>query len=627
MTLIERLHAGLLAAILLLGVLWLLDLPLRLNLAFVTAEFLSLLTGLGVAAVFLGHRGTGRTAWLDVPLAVLAIASWGWGAFNHSEWLLDIFNRGPEMWLPGVAALLTLLEALRRSCGMAISLLVAVIAAYGFFGHWLPGVLEAAYTAPTRLVMYLYTDTNGVPGLVLSVGATVVLAFILFGKVLEASGGTGFFTDLAMASMGHRRGGAAKVSIVASSIFGTLSGTTVGNVMSTGVVTIPLMKRFGFTPHYAGAVEAVASNGGQLAPPVMGATAFLIAEFLQIDYTEVVLAALLPAIIYYVVLFLQVDAYAARRGLAGLDRSELPSLRRTLIGGWGFLLPLALLIYLLFWLGYSPGKSALYSAFMALGLYVVMTRKWPGPRFLIGLLIAAGRTLLPVLMVCAAAGVVTGVLNISGLGFTLTLALTQIAESAGLLAMLGVTALIAVGLGMGMPTAAVYVVLSVILAPALVKMGIPELSAHLFIFYFGLLSMLTPPVAIASYAASSLAESDMWRTGLEGLKLAAVAYLLPFVFCFNPALLMQGSLLAICAAGLTMVASGFLLAQALAGRNRGVLAGAAGRLLLGLLSIGVGTATLWLGPESPWALVLAAAVLVIPLAARVRPAVLSGGDA
>src|SRR5690606_9965253 len=281
--------------------------------------------------------------------------------------------------------------------------------AYGLFGSHLPGIFSAAEIAPARFILYLYSDTNGIPGLVLNVGATQILGFIVFGAVLNAVGGSRILTDLAMATMGHRRGGPAKVAILASSFFGTLSGSTVANVMSTGVVTIPMMKRSGFPARYAAAIEAVASNGGQIAPPVMGATAFVIAEFLQVSYAEVALAAVLPAAAYYLMLYLQVDRYAAAHGLVGVDRAELPPIGSALAKAWPLLLPLGVLMYFLFGLGYAPGKAALYSAGASYALYLV-TAPRGAPRLAILPEIArsSAATVIPVLLVCAIAGIVIG---------------------------------------------------------------------------------------------------------------------------------------------------------------------------------------------------------------------------
>lgn len=600
----EAMRALLLPALPILGILWLMNVPFYLGVSVVTASYLSVIAGISVALAFLIIPFGKRPGWLEVFVALAALAAWCWGGWHHVDWLVDAANRGITKWGPGVVALALLLEGVRRVCGLPVTIIALICVAYTFLGHNLGGDFEAPYTAPARVILYLYADTNGVPGLVLGVAATVVLGFVLMGAVMGAVGASAFFTDIALGMMGGRRGGPAKVAVVASTLFGTISGSTVGNVMTTGVVTIPLMKRTGFKPHVAGAIEAVASNGGQLAPPVMGATAFLIAEFLQIPYIEVVTAAAVPAAIYYLVLFLQVDLIAKREGLSGLPRSELPRLGRTLARGWVFLVPIGLLIWLLFFQGYEPGKSALYAAtgMLVAGLvYGPDGRNW---RNLLGLFAEAGRTLVTLFLICGAAGIVIGALNLTGLGFLLTNALAGIGENFGLFVMLVLTAVIAIILGMGMPTAAVYIVLSIILAPALTRMGMEPLAAHLFIFYFGLLSMLTPPVAVASYTAAALAGASMWKTGMAGMQLGAGAFILPFLFALNPSLLGFGTFYEDAYAVATVVAGSYLLATALVApgglRTLGLLVGA----------FVVGTATLWLGPASWLSLPLAGAVVV-----------------
>lgn len=596
------------------GVLWLLDVPRRLGPVIITEQYLALMIGLAVLVGLMAAPLKGRLHALDWALGLAALAAWLWLAWNYETWLLDPVNRGPEKWIPALIAIGGTIEATRRHCGTVLAVLAIVFIAYGLLGSNAPGIFEAVEVAPARFLLYLYTDTNGIPGLVLSVGATQVLGFIVFGAVLNAVGGSRILTDLSMAAMGHRRGGPAKVAIVASSLFGTLSGSTVGNVMSTGVVTIPMMKRSGFPARYAAAIEAVASNGGQISPPVMGATAFVIAEFLQVSYANVVLAALLPAAAYYLMLYLQVDRYAAVHGLVGAARSELPPLKKSLARAWPLLLPLGMLIYFLFWLGYAPGKAALYSALVSYALFLLTEpREAVRISFLGEISSNAGTILIPVLLVCAVAGIIIGTINITGLGFALTLALGQIAELGGALPLLAVTALIAIVLGVGMPTTGVYVVVSVLLAPALVKAGIGQMSAHLFIFYFGLLSMLTPPVAIASYAAASLAESDMWRTGVTGVRLAIVAYLVPFAFAFNPALLLDGSWLEIAVSCASVGAAGFLLAEVLAWN--GAYGGGWRRAAMGAISLFIGGSTAIFGPSSLIAIVIAGIGVLTAIAA------------
>ena len=301
-----------LAAMPVLGIAWILAITDYFGVALTFQQVVGVILGIACAAALLRYPYFEKPGLLEFALALAAFLSWFWMAYNFEDWIVTAHERTPDKWVPGVIALVLMMEGLRKSAGRIIAGLVWVLILYAFLGDVLPGALEASIFPPTKTITYLYQDNNGVPGLVLQVIVNLVLAFILFGKLMEVSGGTAFLTDLAMGWMGHRRGGPAKVAVIASSAFGTISGSTVGNIMSTGIVTIPLMKKTGFKPEYAGAIEAVASNGGQIAPPVMGATAFIIAEFLEIPYQDVVIAAAVPALLYFLVLFMQVDAVARR---------------------------------------------------------------------------------------------------------------------------------------------------------------------------------------------------------------------------------------------------------------------------------------------------------------------------
>ena len=303
-----------------LGIAWILDLPGRLGAVVITEQYLAVVLGLAVLAGLVAKPVAGGWRWPDLAFALAAMGGWLWLAWNYEDWLLTAHLRGPEKWVPAAFAIAGMLEATRRHCGMVLAVLGVVFMAYGFWGWLAPGLFEGAYLKPARYLLYVYNDSNGVPGLVLNVAANQIMGFILFGVVLTAVGGSDAMTRLALSLMGHRRGGPAKVAILASSLFGTLSGSTVANVMSTGVVTIPMMKKAGFPSRYAAAIEAVASNGGQIAPPVMGATAFVIAEFLQVGYGDVVIAAFLPAFFYYYLLYRQVDRFAVAHGIEGEAR-------------------------------------------------------------------------------------------------------------------------------------------------------------------------------------------------------------------------------------------------------------------------------------------------------------------
>ena len=599
MSLIEWICRAYLAAITILGVLWVFDVPFRLGLSGIVQEqFYLVITGLvtGVGFILAPFRRTaGR---LDAFLAVVALLVWAWAAYNFSDWVVQSTNRSLERWVPGAIGILMLLYTLYRNVGAAIAIIMSLIGLYGFVGHWLPGAFEAQYVEPRRMVMYLYADANGVPGLVIGVASTLVLSFIVFSKSLEAAGAGRFFDRIAMALLGNYRGGPAKVAVVSSGLFGMISGSAVANIASSGIITIPLMIRAGFKRSMAAGIEANASHAGQITPPVMGATAFLIAEFLQIPYRDVVIAAAIPAAIFYVVLFLQIDSYAARNGLAGLPRSELPRVGQVLAEGWVFIIPVVVLLYFMFWEGTRIEKTAIYAAALMVALGVLRRRDLDWSNLLQAMTVGVGREMVPILLVSAAAGVVIGVLNLSGLAFTITLLLAHIGENAGVFAMLMITAVIALMLGMGLPTSAVYVLLSVVLAPALVKMGLNPLGAHMFIFYIGMMSFLTPPVAMSSYTAAAIAGADLWTTSVDAIRTGASGYLLPFIFALNPALILYGSPTEIFYAITTVLLSGAFLSWAAESSMGAVPLTGLERLLALALALVIGTSTFSLGTAS-----------------------------
>jgi len=597
-----------LAAITILGVLWIFNVPFQLGWSGILQEqFYLLIAGLVTGAGFI-HAPFGRRAgWSEAGLAIIAVLAWGWAAYNFPEWVVLSSDRGAERWVPGLIALVLLLLSTYQNVGAAVTLTMSIVGLYGFVGHWFPGVLEGQYTEPRRMIMYLYSDSNGVPGLVLGVATTVVLAFIIFSKALETAGAAEFFDKISIALLGTHRGGSAKVAVGSSALFGIVSGSAVANVVSSGIVTIPMMIRAGFRPSMAAGIEATSSTVGQITPPVMGATAFLIAEFLQIPYTDVVIAAAVPAAIFYFVLYLQVDTYAARLGLVGLPRDQVPRVLPVLREGSIFILPILVLIYFMFWEGTRVEVSAIYSAACLLALGVIKRGEFAWGRLIEAITVGVGKEMIPILLVSAAAGIVIGSLNISGLAFTITLILTQVGANAGIFAMLLLTAVIALVLGMGLPTSAVYVLLSVVLAPALVKMGIYPLAAHMFIFYLGMMSFLTPPVAMSSYTAAALAKTDLWTTSVDALRIGAAGYFLPFMFALNPALILHGSVTEIFYAVSTVVLSGAYLAFAAESAIGAVFLTRVERPIALVLALVIGSSTVWLGSDTPLNLAVLAA--------------------
>lgn len=497
-----------------------------------------------------------------------------------------------------------------------------MIVAYGFLGNHLPGVFQAEVFPPAKTVLYLYADSSGIPGIVLRIIINLVLPFILFGKMMEVAGGMTFFTNLAMRMLGRWRGGPAKGASFASAAFGMLSGSTVANILSTGIVTIPLMKKTGFKDYQAAAIEAVASNGGQIMPPVMGATAFIIAEFLQIPYSEVVLAAITPALLYYIVLFVKIDAIASRENIRGLGDEELPSLKETLNGSWVFFVPLVIMIYLMFIVGYDPGRSAIVVTGILFLAYVVRSEFRPKMADIWAVIKGSGTESIPVILIGAGAGAVIGVMNSSGFAFQLTLLLTHLASAYGLFMMLLVAALVSIVLGMGMPTVAVYVVLVTIVAPTVIDLGVDPLGAHLFLFYFGLMSMITPPIAMGSIVAAQVAGANMWTTGYYGLRLGISAYLLPFLWVYNPALLLDGTPVQIGIVLANCAAAVMLLRASMLSSTLSFIPEWLNAVLLIVLAVICGGATVWFGHDSIIALAFSALGLLPTLMrlARSHPA-------
>jgi TRAP transporter 4TM/12TM fusion protein len=549
---------------------WAADLYRKVGLLLYNEQFNAFVLAIALALVYLtvrAQRGTtGPPPWYDIAAGAIGMAAALYVAYDHRALNDAIAFRPLHGVIIGGILLVLVFEGLRRVSGNVLTIILLVFIAYGFFGHLLPGDLQGRRVSPEGLLLYLSLDVNGVFGSVFGVAATIVVTFLLFGSLLGRSGGAKFFTDLATSVLGSFRGGAAKIAVVASSLFGTISGNAVANVVATGVVTIPLMKQSGYKPHHAGAIEAVASTGGQLMPPVMGAAAFIMAELLGVAYREIVIAATVPAILYYGALFIQTDLEAAKSNIAPIPRSEIIPISRVFAEGWYFVLPFAVLIGGLFYLNLSPETAALYASVVLIGCG--LAGNYDGKRMrpidVVSSLAETGRSSLDILMIAAAAGFIIGVLNVSGLSFALTIALVQL--GAGNMAlMLVLAAAIAIVLGMGMPTVGVYVLLAALVAPALTEVGVPPLAAHLFVLYFGMMSMTTPPVAVAAFAAASIAQSDPIKTGFAGMRFGWSAYIVPFLFVASPTLLMEGNAVDVSLAVATAIMGVYLVSVAVAG--------------------------------------------------------------
>lgn len=528
-----------------LAVVWALALPRSFGLAFYPQQFMAAVLGLTMTIAFLtlpANRKEERhtVPWYDVVAAILSFGSLAYVTFNYPNIVNLVFSAPPEAYVPGAIIILLLLEATRRATGWALVIIIAVFLLYGLFGDIFPGRLAGRTQTWERLSGYMALDSNGILGLPLDIAATVVVAFILFGNLLAATGGSKFFTDAALLGMGRFRGGSMKIAVVASALFGSISGSAVANVVATGIVTIPMIKRDGYPAHKAAAVEAVASTGGQMMPPVMGAAAFLMAEFLQMSYAEVVVAALVPSLFYYAALFIQTDLDAARLGIKSVDKADIPD-RKMVLSGWHFLAGFAVLIYALFGLNWQPERAALSACVVVIITSIIFgyQKQRPGIRQLLETISVTGHGVVEILLISAAAGMVIGILNVTGLSFNLTYALVTMGGGNKLVLLL-MSAAICIVLGMGLPTLGVYVLLAALVAPALIEVGITPVAAHLFILYLGMMSMITPPIAIAAFAAAGIAKANAMATGFASMKFGWTAFIIPFLFVYSPTLILIG---------------------------------------------------------------------------------------
>jgi len=606
----RAIETALLGAFAATGALWATQVHHRLPWAFFNEQFLGLFLGLALAGTFVAVKarrredGT-RVPWPDWILAGLGLLVGVYVAVMYPTIAYRLGVLSPERSLLGGAAVLLVLEATRRIAGGTLAWVALALVLYARFAHLFPGLLYAKGGSWERLATYLYLDSSGILGVPLAVAAGVLVAFIFFGHALYAVRGDRFLMDVALWAMGRYRGGAAKVAVVSSALFGMVSGSAVANVAVNGAFSIPLMKQTGYAPHLAAAIEAVASTGGQIMPPVMGAAAFLIAEFLGISYGQVALAAAVPAALYYLALFTQVDLEAARCGLTGLPADRVPKLRAVLRRGWVFLIPLGVLIYTLMVAGWEAGPAGMAAVVATFAVGALQRETRPRAAALWQSVEATGRTMLDIVAITALAGIVIGTLNFSGFVFKLSMLLVSVSGGNAFLLLL-LTALGCLLLGLPLPTTVVYITLAVLVAPALVQVGIPPLAAHLFLFYFGMISLITPPDCLPTYTAAAIAHADFWKTGWTGMRLASVAYVVPFVFAFQPALLLMGGAgeiaLAVgtAAAGVVLVGiagAGYLFRPL--GPTRRALAAAAGVLLFALPAGGrwlaVGVAGLVLG--------------------------------
>jgi TRAP transporter 4TM/12TM fusion protein len=564
------------------------DLPGRwLGLSVFPQQYLGAFWGLASCLAFL-TQPAGASKAIRRYDHVLAAASAALGlyiAYEYPDILETIGQLSTGRTLLAAAAVLLVLEATRRVAGWPLVLIVAAFLLYGRFGAYMPGMLATTGLSWDRLVSQLFYGTDFMLGAPLRIAVLVVFGFILFGQVLFATGGGEIFLKLAQATMGRYRGGPAKTAVVASAFFGSISGSAVANVASTGVITIPLMKRTGYPPPFAGAVEAVASTGGAIMPPVMGAAAFVMTEFLGISYAAVVTAALLPALAYYATLLVQVHLRALRVGLRGLPPEEVPPSWPVLREGWVYLVPIIVLLGAIFITDTDAVVAALYAtaANLVLAAFMPSARRHLHPRALLALCVEVAQGMVQITIVCAAAGFVVGLVSTTGLG--VSLAQSLVGAAGGNLLLLAIfTAAASLVLGMGMPATACYILVAVLMAPAMIAGGVTPLLAHLFVFYFGNLSFLTPPVALAAYAAASIASAGFGATCWQAIRLALAGFIVPFIFIYKPGMALLGDGLHIAGAIFDAAVAVVLLAVALEGYWYGLLAWWA-RLVLGAAAL------------------------------------------
>ena len=495
-----------------------------------------------IVAVYILFPGIRKGSKTSTPLYdwILAIAAGG-----VTGYIIFFFNeiarRGAEplpyeIWL-GIAAIILVLEAGRRVVGNVLPCMSIIFLAYCYFGNYAPGMFQIRGYTVSRIIQHMYLTPEGIFGLALGVSATFVIVFIIFGAFLSQSGGARFFNELALAMAGGTPGGPAKVAVVASGLLGTINGSSVANVATTGTFTIPLMKRVGYPPHYAGAVEACASTGGQLMPPIMGAGAFIMSEFLGISYLSIAAAAIIPAFIYYTAIFTNVHIRARKEDFKGLPKDQLPEAREVMKRDGHLLIPVVVIIATLL-MKYTPLRAGFIGVVSVILISSLKQNTRMSIRQIVDALEEGARGALGVALACALVGFIVGTSSLTSLGLTISNNIIEI--SGGNLVITLLMAMVAcLVLGMGLPTTANYIVCSTIIAPALIGMKVLPLAAHLFVFYFGIMADLTPPVCLAAFTGAGIAGASPAKTGFTATKIAFCSYIMPYMFVYNPMILLQ----------------------------------------------------------------------------------------
>ena len=581
------LTAGLAGLTTLTAVFWSSGAPLWIGWRVYSEQVLVAALAFAMAIAYLTRQG--RFPLLSKLLAVASLCFGGWLAVRFPTLSENVFYHPTEALIISAIGFTLIVEAVRRTMGWSLIVILSCVCLYALFSSNFSGPMQSRSIAPDRLLTFLVLDSASLAGAALSIAVAVVVPFLILSQLLLATGGSAFFSDLSLALAGRRRGGAGKIAIMGSAFFGSVSGSAVSNVASTGAITIPMMKDGGYKPKTAGAIEAAASTGGQLMPPIMGAAAFLLAENLQASYIDVMLAALIPSVLYYFSLFVFADLEAGRRKIARVEESRIPPLSRVVKKGWFVFAPFAVLLICLFRFTLRPETSALIAIVVLLALSMIMTYdgRRVSPKVLWDVMISAGKAAVEIILICAIAGMIIGLVARSGMSFGLGFFLVQLGESSLILLLL-VTAAVCIIMGMGLPTVGVYLLLASLAAPPLVELGLQPMAAHLFVLYFGMLSMLTPPVAIAAFVAANMAKAPPMATGWEAVRVGWPAYLIPFFFAASPALLMDGSAGMIAITLIKSLVGVYLVTAAIVGYLAGRL-----NLVERLVVVAAGVAIIW----------------------------------
>lgn len=487
--------------------------------------------------------------------------------------IIDFENLVVRMGMPnqtdlimGGLAILLVLEGTRRSIGWPLPVVTSLFLLYAYFGDLIPGTFGHKGYSITRIINQMYLTTEGIFGVPIGVIVSFVFLFVLFGAFLSRSGGGDFFIKLAISLAGTKKGGPAKIAIFASALLGTISGSSIANVVTTGSFTIPLMKRVGYNKEFAGSVEAAASTGGQIMPPIMGAAAFVMTEFTQIPYTTIIMAAIIPALLYYFSLYMNVHFEACRAGLEGLPPEEVPKFSEVIKEGWHYLFPLAAIVVVLV-MGFSPTMAAYIGIFALIVVSAFKAATRMGIKAIYDALEEGAKESLGIVAATASAGMITGIVSMTGLGLKFSSVVSKFADGNMLIGLI-MTMFASIILGMSLPTTANYIVQAAISAPALVALGVPLLTAHLFVLYFGVFADITPPVALAAYAGAGIAEGDPMKTGVLASRNVLVAFLIPYLFVYFPALLGNAPAFEVAQALITSILAVIALSAGLLGYLR-----------------------------------------------------------